>query len=268
MFKWIEKKDLIYWLLFVVMIWLLTSNYDVTLSKWSFAGTIISIILAVIAIIYSFDQSSTTLYSTRKLEESSQKIETVTQLLEKTSINKLFSNLEARIESLNQSFDENIKTNLIVHQKNMENILKNNITNVKIGNDIQILSKEQWKEFLIGSLTDSVNKTSMTTVCLIYCYLVFIKGKELNFNRLGIHVNSKINHTDSTFASTFEKTLEGVFDGSFMAFTSLNVFQSSSTDYRKITSLSEPFNEAMRTILNELAQKEVIRELSDFVENH
>lgn len=265
MFKWIEKKDLIYWLLFVLMIWLLTSNYDVTLSKWSFAGTIISIILAVIAIIYSFDQSSTTLYSTRKLEESSNKIEKVTKLLETTSINDLFSKLETRIESLNQSFDENIKNNLSIYQKNIEDILEKNLTH-NIGNDIQILTEVEWKNFIKDSLKDKFNNTGVTTLILIYSYLSFKKNKNLNFKALANLVNSSLTHQSDVIGEKFVKNLEGLFDGCFLAFAGLNVFSVKASDFKKITATSSTFTAAMESLLSELPENNLIKALSEFIE--
>lgn len=97
-----SKKNC-YWiigiLLFIIVL-LLTKHYgadEETVSYIGFAGTLISIILAVIAIIYSFYQSSVYDNSTRSLNESSIRIK---KLVKDVSIS--FNKLSSSIENINE----------------------------------------------------------------------------------------------------------------------------------------------------------------------
>lgn len=89
--SWIKKKDLLYWLLIICLgaISLFTFRYkDATevISHWSFAGTIVSIILAVIAIGFTLFQTLTSELSSEKITKSAEKIEEITNKLDTQSI--------------------------------------------------------------------------------------------------------------------------------------------------------------------------------------
>lgn len=91
--SWISKKDLLYWLLIVCLgtISLFTFRYkDATevISHWGFAGTIVSIILAVIAIGFTLFQTLTSELSSEKITKSAEKIEDITNKLDTRSIVK------------------------------------------------------------------------------------------------------------------------------------------------------------------------------------
>lgn len=78
--SWIKKKDLLYWLLIICLgtISLFTFRYkDATevISHWGFAGTIVSIILAVIAIGFTLFQTLSSNLSSEKIAVSADKIE-------------------------------------------------------------------------------------------------------------------------------------------------------------------------------------------------
>lgn len=81
--SWIKKKDLLYWLLIICLgtISLFTFRYkDATelISHWSFAGTIVSIILAVVAIGFTLFQTLSSNLSSEKIAVSAEKIEKAT----------------------------------------------------------------------------------------------------------------------------------------------------------------------------------------------
>ncbi|WP_409370321.1 hypothetical protein [Lysinibacillus sp. 38-6] len=81
--SWIKKKDLLYWLLIICLgtISLFTFRYkDATevVSHWGFAGTIVSIILAVVAIGFTLFQTLSSNLSSEKIAVSADKIESAT----------------------------------------------------------------------------------------------------------------------------------------------------------------------------------------------
>lgn len=111
MFKWVGKKDLIYWLLMLSMIIIfLTVFYFVgdeqLVSYFGFAGTIVGMILAIIALIYSFSQSITLGSAHSRLEDSAKKIEYFSSKIEKLDVlDNLSDEIEKSIESLKINVD-------------------------------------------------------------------------------------------------------------------------------------------------------------------
>lgn len=102
-FKHLEKKDLSYicGLLFFLLIILAAMSFgdDFELvSYFGFAGTLIGIVLAIIALIYSFSQSITQGSANKKLEESAQRLE---------ELSKTFQKLE-KLDSLSDELKEPI----------------------------------------------------------------------------------------------------------------------------------------------------------------
>lgn len=91
--SWIKKKDLLYWLLIVCLgtISLFTFRYkDATevISHWGFAGTIVSIILAVIAIGFTLFQTLSSNLSSEKIADSALRIESVSKNLDYEKLSK------------------------------------------------------------------------------------------------------------------------------------------------------------------------------------
>lgn len=82
----IEKKDLSYWIVILIvnMIWIITvrlgDNADV-INYISFGGMILSGVLAIIAIIYTFFVNAINVSANEKLADSAAKIEAVTEIL-------------------------------------------------------------------------------------------------------------------------------------------------------------------------------------------
>ncbi|CAM4516448.1 hypothetical protein [Paenibacillus typhae] len=76
----ITKKDLFYWIVFLLITILLTTTLRLTpnaqvVDYFSFGGTLASILLAVVAMIYSFYQSFSMQSSSERLNDSVNKIE-------------------------------------------------------------------------------------------------------------------------------------------------------------------------------------------------
>ncbi|MET3291834.1 UNVERIFIED_CONTAM: flagellar biosynthesis chaperone FliJ [Brevibacillus sp. OAP136] len=108
----ITKKDLCY--IIAILICVIVSIFTIKLGDnqnvinyFGFAGTLISIILAVVALIYSFYQSSTYENSTSKLDNSANKIEEATLKLESVSdIKEVTSELQETYTQLNMKVHE------------------------------------------------------------------------------------------------------------------------------------------------------------------
>lgn len=111
----IQRKDLVYFIIILVIVNLLVISAKVSnnlelINYFSFAGTLISIILAVIAIIYSFLQNSVQTNSTIKLLSSIDKIEEVTNELKKVGdLESLILHLENLISDSNSIVAEGLE---------------------------------------------------------------------------------------------------------------------------------------------------------------
>lgn len=91
--SWIEKKDLLYWLLIICLgtISLFTFRYKnatEVISHWGFAGTIVSIILAVVAIGFTLFQTLSSNLSSEKITVSAEKIEEATLNLDSKTLSE------------------------------------------------------------------------------------------------------------------------------------------------------------------------------------
>jgi len=166
----IEKKDLVYGIiiLILVIVAILTVKLGDNVSVvdyFGFAGTLIGIILAVVALIYAFYQSSVYGSATTSLDESAKKIEVVTQNLENitllessiaqmaSSVHNLSDDLPEKIEKLHAVIDMLSNTQIELHTITRNEIVKSfyetKSTEVKKPdeNEINILN------YLINSLS-------------------------------------------------------------------------------------------------------------------
>ncbi|MFZ3170664.1 MAG: hypothetical protein WA118_01540 [Carboxydocellales bacterium] len=106
----IDKKDLIYWLIIlgatiIVTLTVKVADNATTVNYFGFAGTITSIILAAIAIVYSIFQSLSSGSSTEKLIESASKIQEVTIKIDNstndlTLVSKSITDLNQKLTSI------------------------------------------------------------------------------------------------------------------------------------------------------------------------
>lgn len=109
----VERKDLIYWIIILVLAIItiftvkLGDNPDV-IGYLGFGGTIVSILLAVVALIYSFIQTAASGNTTAILEDSAKKIESVTNSLKKVDeIVGIADKLESSLTIL-ESLENNV----------------------------------------------------------------------------------------------------------------------------------------------------------------
>ncbi|MGG0284111.1 hypothetical protein ABEY41_03070 [Peribacillus butanolivorans] len=122
LFFWIEKKDILYWLLIVCLgsISCLTFQYSGdkdALSHWSFAGTIVSIILAVVAIGFTLFQTLASNLSSEKIAISADKIEKASNGL---NVDELIKAGEIITNVSNDILSHNEKLQNQVHELNEE----------------------------------------------------------------------------------------------------------------------------------------------------
>lgn len=88
--SWVEKKDILYWLLIICLGSISVITYEYSgdqdaLSHWSFAGTIVSIILAIVAIGFTLYQTLSSSLSSDKITTSAENIKTSADKIVKVS---------------------------------------------------------------------------------------------------------------------------------------------------------------------------------------
>ncbi|MEK5173217.1 hypothetical protein NST63_08490 [Heyndrickxia sp. FSL W8-0496] len=242
MFKWVTKKDLGYWFAFTFVIWLLSSDYGKNnqplLDNWAFASTVVSIILAVLAIVYSYYQGFTTMFSTKKLEESAEKIVEVSAKLEDNSINVLFENLEKKIESINHTLDEKVDSRF----SGFEELISRKIGNDN-SNDIEVvLSKEQWMDKIKIA---SSKTTPFFTLILLYLYLSYKNDKAIVVKDITNAITEKIT-IDANLLEDLHLSYKNMISGFYMALKMIGVFAATNELYEfKISHMQREFCEAM-----------------------
>ncbi|MEH7021020.1 hypothetical protein [Priestia megaterium] len=126
--KFPTRKDMTYWI--IILILFMVGSFTVyygsdkdMVSHIGFGGTIVSILLAVIAIIYSFYQSSTYESTTYKLDTSAQKIEEATkQLSDVSEIKAVLENFKGEVKEINDS---------IFDLKEISNTIGNGVDSMK-----------------------------------------------------------------------------------------------------------------------------------------
>ncbi|GEM_PF-2095867 len=173
MFKWIEKKDLIYWIIFILMIFVLGSDIGQTetliLNNWSFAGTIVSIILAVIAIMYTFDQSSLTVSSSKKLQKSAKRVEEATLKLENNNIDEIIANLENKITKIITEVQSGIDSKLSIHHNDIKILLENgNKFEPPFVDTFLNLSQTQWETHIKTHIHELISTEGVLLIHLYY----------------------------------------------------------------------------------------------------
>lgn len=181
--NWIERKDLVYCLVIVILLWLLSSDYGernpIVLDNWNFAATIVSIILAVLAIVYTFAQSASTLNSTRKLEDAVVKVEETSLALENINVGELLYNLEEKINSLETNVDLKIQSRLDSHIEKLAFFFKDNDFTSSF--DFNFITTEQWTDYLTECI-----KENPAPIGLLLVHLHFKMKLQLDYNLMDV----------------------------------------------------------------------------------
>ncbi|WP_148629488.1 hypothetical protein [Bacillus sp. E214] len=156
-----NKRDFFYIVgfLIIAIIFIISENFSDNkniVDYVGFSGTIISILLAVIAIIYSFYQNSTYINSTQKLDITAEKIEEITRKLsEVAEVSGNITYLKDMVDKIN-SIVTNIETNLYeeIDKKPLPGRVDNgaNLT-VKMDTDGTFKYDKVYFENVVGNLT-------------------------------------------------------------------------------------------------------------------
>jgi len=212
-------KDLIYWLIIVVLFSLLSSDIgqynDLLLDNWAFAGTIVSIILAVIAILYTFDQSSTTVSSTKKLEESANRVEEVTKDLEGSNINDTISELEQRLSRLIAEIQHSITENVSTNIEGLKTLFGENKNKNTLDKSVQVLNEKGMKEYLEKNL----NTSTAEGLVLLGAYQLQKHNKKYSVELVNKYFK-ELFPSDTDNETNF---FVGVFHGHLKSYKGLNV---------------------------------------------
>ncbi|TWT13275.1 hypothetical protein [Planomicrobium sp. CPCC 101079] len=266
MTKWIEKKDLTYWLIIVILISLLSSNFgkndEALLNNWNFAATIVSIILAVLAIVYTYAQSSTTVHSTNKLEESAKKIEEVSSALNKISLDDLFKNLENKILGLEKNVDEKMKIHLESYSEKIFGLFGNDISDSPIKEE-DLLSADQWDDYI----KQYIEKPSLVGIVLVHLH--FKKKYNLSYG-FGEVARWWIDRTKNQNLS--KDALVGHFNGIIGMLMSLNIVdleaETSGSGIKKTTvnHIATNLEKAIENYVESNPDKILIKSTREFVD--
>ncbi|MCU4794632.1 hypothetical protein [Bacillus cereus] len=116
--EWVEKKDLAYWLIIIILFAISSYTYkyssnDAVITHWGFAGTIVSIILAIIAIVYTFFDNFTSKSSHQKLEESADRIKDITKKLDSNNLVDSSNKIEeigSKLEVITSKMDKQLES--------------------------------------------------------------------------------------------------------------------------------------------------------------
>ncbi|PFD01867.1 hypothetical protein CN995_10120 [Bacillus cereus] len=116
--EWVEKKDLAYWLIIIILFAVSSYTYkyssnDAVITHWGFAGTIVSIILAIIAIVYTFFDNFTSKSSHQKLEESADRIKDITKKLDSNNLVDSSNKIEEiglKLEAITSKMDKQLES--------------------------------------------------------------------------------------------------------------------------------------------------------------
>ncbi|MED4782700.1 hypothetical protein [Brevibacillus choshinensis] len=219
----VTKKDLYYiiTILISIVIAVLTirlgDNQNV-INYFGFAGTLVSIILAIVALIYAFYQSSTYESTSSKLDSSAKKIEEATQHLEKVNelnevtatLKETYNLISSRVQQVQEviyTIDKGVEEFAITIQNNLDTIVQTVETKINNVNEnvhltkIDIISKLNEKlppnkedatsesnlvishEFIVYFL-NTLNKAQLGFVH--YVYFLYKLGLKANFQEYAV----------------------------------------------------------------------------------
>ena len=179
--SWIEKKDLLYWLLLILLgsISLFTYQYkDATevISHWGFAGTIVSIILAVIAIGFTLFQTLSSNLSSEKIAVSADKIEKVTNNLDTETLlesSEIMNNAATFLKDKIFTIEERLFS-LGADQKTVIELASKGFSSDN-NDKVEILSENDIANYNLDKFIDETyNKLPFKPKLFIYSYFCLI----------------------------------------------------------------------------------------------
>lgn len=191
----ITKKDLGYWILILVLAiitiltWRLGDNPDV-IGYLGFGGTIASILLAVVALIYSFFQTAASGNTTAILEDSAERIEVVTKSLERVDgIAEIAQKLEDSLFIL-ESVNTNVKTATGIFEegtKKFESLYAQKVNDSGFNKPTSSVQEESSE--LLSDLELMYKDNDLTKIEFLILYSLLLVNKEkkvFNLKRFSI----------------------------------------------------------------------------------
>jgi len=239
-----------------------------------FAGTLISIVLAIIAILYSFYQNNIYENSTRKLDESSEKIKNLTGQID-DSFNKL-SNDISKIESLGnvvaslqnavssvEEISYEIKGGVLKNSERIEGLeqgFKNSIIAFSNRRDenkkMTIFSEEQIKE-IVENFDDSIK------FYLRFLYKCYKEERKINTLNLIDEVkkvlNEKVERMNEEIEVGYFMGVLYSFNG--MGFIDFDLIEKGSLDFI-VLSFNEMLGENIIEVCNGIIEKGIVENSS------
>jgi hypothetical protein len=205
----VTRKDLAYWIIFLIgfNIFALSGklSHDTTLINYiGFAGTLLSIVLAIIAIIYSYFQSSSFENTKFKLDQSVEKIEEASSSLSK--MNKI-EELTASISASVNNFETNLASSITDLQSGLTQLAgtfeeRLHLFTVSMGGQFSsVLSRAEetqndlieLKKITSGMKSNQINnnfnmnfKNINFTVITYYFYLLYKSQKDIDLMKFSI----------------------------------------------------------------------------------
>ncbi|MBM9589384.1 hypothetical protein JWG41_02930 [Leptospira sp. 201903075] len=246
----ITKKDLFYWLLISISISVIMASIEFhkdynIVSHIGFAGTLISIILAVVAIIYSFFQNFTYSNINNQLINTSENIEKLINSLQFTSIDyakkneDLIINYDNYTKSLHTMIEDKFdltKSEISAISNKLENFKSNQVTEKDQVTNIHT-------QFKKNEIESFLNNTSTIGVYLIYLVKQFHLNK-IKFDRREV------------FKEVFEKSSEYAL-GFFVGIKTLGLLSSNYIDenYEEIKYMNEHAKELVGEKIDDMETK-------------
>lgn len=262
----ITKRDLIYWLIYCISVSIILATNQLhqnlnIVNYIGFAGTLISIILAVLAIIYSFFQNFTYSNVNNQLIETSEKIEDLINSLKDTSENyskkneELIINYDHYTKSLHQMIESKFditKNEISAISDKLENIKTSSTTEKEKDNTQNLNLKKQ-------DIETFIKKTSVYGRYLIYAV------KQLEISK--IEFNRK-----EFFREIFDSSADYAF-GFYIATKTIGIFKANIIDenLEQITYLNEHAKELIGDFIDKIEAKEDYNQrqkINDFIKNN
>lgn len=141
-FDWVDRKDLIYWIIIVCLgsISVFTFQYSgdkTAIAHWGFAGTIVSIILAVIAIVFTFYQSFYSNVTSDKIFIAADKITKATDELDTQKLIKssdIINDVAENLTEMRELLHHEIRSLRNENKKGMDDLIKKLSNNLMVNN--------------------------------------------------------------------------------------------------------------------------------------
>jgi hypothetical protein len=264
--KFPSKKDLYYIVSFLIVALVfviagrLADNIQVV-DYVGFAGTIVSILLAVIAIIYSFYQSSTYANANSKLDSSADKIRDATEKLSNVSeIKSMMTEFKSEVVSLKESM-EDVKSKVGKVDSGLSAIKQSFDDGIMSSNKVQGEFTEGFTQEFFDNFVNSSSK--ITLAILFEAKSTYKKGVELHIDYLADKFIKYVHKNDNP--NEFEGGLyESICVGMLVTFNQLNFIDIEDIALKKMTILK--MNEMLLISIENLEAKLIRKNNKDFYE--